>query len=127
MMRTVCKSKIHGARVTQTELEYEGSVTIPVDIIRDARLVLYEKVQIVNLNNGSRIETYVIPGKKGSGVICLNGPAARTAVVGDKVHIISYANVADDELKNFTMKTVKMDRDNRIVGSKELKIDGGPA
>ena len=127
MMRTVCKSKIHGARVTQTELEYEGSVTIPVDIIRDARLVLYEKVQIVNLNNGSRIETYVIPGKKGSGVICLNGPAARTAVVGDKVHIISYANVSDDELKNFTMKTVKMDRDNRIVGSKELKIVGGPA
>ncbi len=98
-MRTICKAKIHGARITETVLEYEGSITLPLDLIRQANIAPYERVQIVNLSNGNRIETYVIPGKEGSSTICLNGPAARTAMVGDKVHILSYALVDDKELE----------------------------
>ncbi len=91
MMIQVLKSKIHRAKVTEADLNYIGSVTIDEDLMIAANLIENEKVQVVNANNGERLETYVIKGKKGSGTICLNGPAARKAAVGDIVIIIAYA------------------------------------
>jgi aspartate 1-decarboxylase len=124
MMRTICKSKIHGATVTQTELEYEGSITLPPDIIKKANLLPYERVQIVNLNNGARIETYVIKGKQGTHTICLNGPAARSAVVGDRIHIISYALVDEKEVSGFAVRLLYLDGKNRIMKSKDVSPQG---
>ena len=123
MMRTVCKGKIHGARITEAVLEYEGSITLPTDLIRKANIAPYERVQIVNLHNGSRTETYVIPGEEGSTTICLNGPAARTAMVGDKVHILSYALVNEDELEGLPIKMVYLDDKNRVKKTKEVSIE----
>lgn len=122
MMRILCKTKIHGATVTQTELEYEGSITLPPEIIEKAGLLPYELVQIVNLNNGSRIETYIIQGKKGSSTICLNGPAARTAFVGDKIHILSYVLIDEIELEGFTVKLLYLDEKNNIKKSKDTTV-----
>ena len=115
MLRAMAKSKIHGATVTQTELNYEGSVTIPSDLMAQADILAGERVQIVNLANGSRIETYVITGQAGSGTICLNGPAARCATVGDPVHIISYCLCDEEEARRLTMRVVKVDQANRPV------------
>jgi len=122
MIRTICKGKIHGATITETVLEYEGSITLPVDMIRQVNIVPYEKVQIVNLDNGSRIETYVIPGEEGSTTICLNGPAARSAVVGDKVHILSYAQIHEKELADLKIKIAYLNDKNRVESTKELSI-----
>ena len=122
-MRTICKSKIHGATITEAELEYAGSITIPVDLIQEANIAPYERVQIVNLNNGSRIETYVIPGDKGSGTICLNGPAARSAFVGDKVHILSYALVEEEKLNGHPVKMVYLDEKNALKKTKEVSVE----
>ena len=101
MFIEVMKSKIHRVEVTQADLNYIGSVTIDEDLIDAANLVAHEKVQIVNVNNGERLETYVIKGERGSGVICLNGPAARKAQVGDVIIIISYASMDFEEAKEF--------------------------
>ena len=90
MQRTMCKGKIHRATVTQANLNYVGSITIDVDLLEAADIYPYEKVQVVNINNGSRLETYTIAGARGSGVICMNGAAARLAAEGDTVIIISY-------------------------------------
>ena len=114
MLRHMAKAKIHGATVTATELSYEGSITIPADLMLAADILAGERVQIVNLNNGERIETYVIQGEARSGVICLNGPAARTAMVGDPVHIISYCFVEDAEARDFPLNTVKVDEGNQL-------------
>ncbi len=95
MQIQVLKSKIHKVRITEANLEYEGSITIDEDLMDAARLSPYEKVQVLNVNNGERIETYVIKGKRGSGVICMNGPAARRAQVGDVVIILSYALIEE--------------------------------
>ncbi|WP_461632383.1 aspartate 1-decarboxylase [Labilibaculum euxinus] len=95
----VCKSKIHKASVTGADLQYVGSVTIDEDLMDAANLIENEKVQIVNVNNGKRLETYVIRGERGSGTICLNGPAARKCAVGDIVIIISYASMEFEEAK----------------------------
>jgi aspartate 1-decarboxylase len=116
MLRQMAKSKIHGATVTEAVLYYEGSITIDPDLLEAADMLPNERVQIVNMNNGSRIETYIIEGQRGCGTICLNGPAARAAVVGDKVHVISYALYSDDEARGLEMKTVKVDASNRICG-----------
>ncbi len=124
-MRTICKAKIHGVRITETVLEYEGSITLPLDLIRQANIAPYERVQIVNLSNGNRIETYVIPGKEGSDTICLNGPAARTAMVGDKVHILSYALVDDKELEGFNIRMLYLDEKNSVKKTKEVSVDTG--
>lgn len=97
----VLKSKIHRVRVTHSELDYIGSITIDEDLMDAANIIENEKVQVVNLNNGERIETYVIKGERGSGHIGLNGPAARKALVGDLVIIISYALMDFEEAKNF--------------------------
>ena len=114
MIRTMCKSKIHGASVTEANLQYTGSLTLDPLLMKAADLVPYEQVQVVNLNNGSRFETYCIEGTPGSGVVCLNGAAARLAVVGDKIIIISYAQVPDEDVEAFAPKLVFLDEQNRI-------------
>lgn len=102
----VCKSKIHKASVTSANLQYVGSVTIDEDLMDAANLIENEKVQIVNINNGERLETYVIRGERGSGTICLNGPAARKCAVGDVVIIISYASMEFEEAKTWEPRLV---------------------
>ncbi|PCH69036.1 MAG: aspartate 1-decarboxylase [Bacteroidales bacterium] len=97
----VCKSKIHKASVTGANLQYVGSVTIDEDLMDAANLIENEKVQIVNVNNGERLETYVIRGERGSGTICLNGPAARKCAVGDVIIVISYASMEFEEAKSW--------------------------
>ncbi|MBI3135818.1 MAG: aspartate 1-decarboxylase [Bacteroidetes bacterium] len=101
MLVTVLKSKIHRVKVTQAELNYIGSITIDPDLMEAANMIEGEKVQIVNVNNGERIETYIITGKRGSGDICLNGPAARRVSVGDIIIIITYAMMDFEEAKTF--------------------------
>ncbi|MBX7108415.1 MAG: aspartate 1-decarboxylase [Chitinophagales bacterium] len=97
----VVKSKIHRVRVTEANIDYVGSITIDEDLMDASNLIENEKVQVVNVNNGERIETYVIKGKRGSGTICLNGPAARKAIVGDIVIIISYGTLDWEEARLF--------------------------
>lgn len=101
MLIEVCKSKIHKVTVTEANLQYVGSITIDEDLMDAANLIENEKVQVVNINNGERLETYVIKGERGSGVICMNGPAARKAAVGDVVIIISYAQMDFEKAKTF--------------------------
>lgn len=101
MQIEVFKSKVHRAVVTEANLNYVGSITIDEDLMDAANIIENEKVQVVNINNGERLETYVIKGKRGSGVCCLNGPAARKVAVGDIVIIISYATIDFEEAKTF--------------------------
>ena len=115
MMIEVMKSKIHIARVTQAELNYVGSITIDQDLMDAADIIANEKVQIVNNNNGARLETYVIPGERGTGTICLNGAAARLVQVGDIVIIISYALMEREEARNHKPLLVFPDEHNKIV------------
>jgi len=110
----VLKSKIHRAKITQAELHYVGSITIDETLMDAANLIEGEKVQVVNVNNGDRLETYVIKGERNSGMICLNGPAARKAQVGDIVIIISYASMELDEAKKFKPSLVFPTPDNKI-------------
>lgn len=109
------KAKIHRARVTEANLNYVGSVTIDEDILEQVDILPNEKVQIVNNNNGARMETYVIPGERGSGVICLNGAAARLVQEGDVVIIISYALIAEEKLAEHEPKIAIMNEKNEIV------------
>lgn len=112
---SVLKSKIHRAVITQAELDYIGSITIDEDLMEAASISEYEHVHIVNLNSGSRIETYVIAGERGSGVICLNGAAARSGQRGDRIIIMSYADMTLEELKNNPPYVVFVDDENRPV------------
>ena len=114
MFLTFCKAKISNARVSAAELYYEGSITIDEDIIQAVGILPGEKVEIFNVNNGARLETYVIAGKPGSGQFCLNGPAARMGYVGDKLIIVSYALVTPDEAKAMKIRTVYLTDDNKI-------------
>jgi aspartate 1-decarboxylase len=114
MMIEVLKSKLHCATITEANLRYMGSITIDEDLMDAAGLIAGEKVQVVNNNNGERLETYIIKGERGSGCICLNGAAARKCVVGDTVIIISYALMDFEEAKSFK-PTVVFPRDNRVV------------
>ncbi|HLS23629.1 MAG TPA: aspartate 1-decarboxylase [Pseudogracilibacillus sp.] len=114
MFRTMMKSKIHRARVTEADLNYVGSITIDADLLDEVDILPNEKVQIVNNNNGARFETYVIPGKRGSGVICVNGAAARLVEEGDVIIIIAYALVNDEELHDFRPKIAIMNEHNEI-------------
>ncbi|MBU0606301.1 MAG: aspartate 1-decarboxylase [Armatimonadetes bacterium] len=113
MLRHMAKSKIHGATVTQTELHYTGSITLSPALMQAADLLADERVQVVNMANGARLETYVIEGEEGSDTVCLNGPAARMAAVGDKIHVISYALYEDSEARVTRMKTVMVDEHNQ--------------
>lgn len=114
MLRTVLKSKIHGASVTEANLYYEGSITIDEKLMRKADILPGEKVEVFNLNNGHRLETYAIKGRPGSGTICLNGPASRGACAGDKVVIVSYVLAEDKEIKSIKAKIVKVNGRNRV-------------
>ena len=109
------KSKIHRVKITQAELHYVGSITIDEDLMDAANILPNEKVQIVNVNNGERLETYVITGERGSGQICLNGPAARKAQVGDVIIIISYASMDVEEARAFKPIVVFPDEQNRLI------------
>lgn len=115
MVIEVLKSKIHRAKITQAELHYVGSITIDEGLMEAANLIENEKVQIVNINNGERLETYVIKGERGSGQICLNGPAARKAQVGDIIIIISYAHMDFEEAKMHKPKIIFPDQNNKFV------------
>lgn len=115
MFRMMMKSKIHKATVTEANLQYVGSITIDTALIEAADILPNEKVQVVNNNNGARFETYVIPGERNSGVICLNGAAARQVQVGDQVIIISYALLTDEAAHQFNPKVV-------FVNDKNLQI-----
>lgn len=115
MQIQLMKSKIHRVKVTQAELHYVGSITIDEDLMDAAHLIENEKVQIVNINNGERLETYVIKGERGSGQICLNGPAARKVAVGDIVIIISYAGMELEEAKKFKPAVIFPDDQNKLI------------
>jgi aspartate 1-decarboxylase len=123
MFRNMMNGKIHRATVTEANLNYVGSITIDENILDAVGMIANEKVQIVNNNNGARLETYIIPGERGSGVICLNGAAARLVQQGDIVIIISYALIADEKVAAHKPKVAIMDEDNCI---KEL-IHAEPA
>ena len=111
----VLKSKIHRVRVTEADLNYVGSITIDQDLMDAAGIIEGEKVQVLNINNGERFETYVITGRRGSGEICLNGPAARKAQVGDIIIIVSYAWMTPEEARNFKPKVIFPDeKTNRL-------------
>lgn len=114
MLIEVLKSKIHRAVITEANLNYVGSITIDEDLMDAANLIQNEKVQVVNVNNGERLETYVIKGKRGSGVICMNGPAARLVAVGDIVIIISYATMDMEEAKQHTPIAVFPKEGNKL-------------
>ncbi|SFB81337.1 L-aspartate 1-decarboxylase [Parapedobacter composti] len=115
MVIEVMKSKIHRARVTQAELNYVGSITIDEDLMDAANIIANEKVQIVNNNNGARFETYVIKGERGSGMICLNGAAARLVQVGDIIIIISYALMDFEKARTYEPILVFPDENNRLI------------
>ncbi len=121
MIYTMMHGKIHRATVTEANLNYVGSITIDEDLLDAAGILPGEKVQIVNNNNGARLETYTIPGKRGSGVICLNGAAARCALEGDIVIIIAYAQMDEKEAKVLEPKVVLVDKQNHIVKNFEEK------
>ncbi len=114
MLATYLKSKIHRAVVTQAALDYVGSITIDEDLMNACGIVEYEKVQVADVDNGNRLETYVIAGEAGSGIICLNGAAARLVSEGDKVIIMSYAQMTPEEFKDNPPKVVFVNKDNKI-------------
>jgi aspartate 1-decarboxylase len=115
MLINVLKSKIHRVKVTQAELHYVGSITIDEDLLDAANMIENEKVQIVNINNGERFETYIIKGERGTGTVCLNGPAARKVQVGDLVIVISYATMDFEEAKRYKPAIIFPDAANRLV------------
>lgn len=118
MRRTMCKSKVHRATLTGADLHYEGSLTVDRDLMDAADMRPYELVQVVNVNNGARLETYLIPGERGSGIVQLNGAAARLGMPGDLVIIITYAEYEDSELgADFEPRVVMVDGRNKVVGS----------
>jgi aspartate 1-decarboxylase len=123
MRLTMCKSKIHRATVTRAELNYEGSITIDEALLRAADILPFERVQVVNINNGARLETYTYAGPSGSGTVCLNGAAARLAQPGDKVIIISYAEMEREEAEHHAPRLLLVDEHNRI---KEIITDLTP-
>lgn len=115
MQITMLKSKIHRAAVTQAEPDYIGSITIDEELLEAAGIYEYEKVQVADVDNGNRLETYTIAGKRGSGVICLNGAAAKLVNTGDKVIIMAYAEMTPEEIKNNPPKVVFVDESNKIT------------
>jgi aspartate 1-decarboxylase len=120
-MRTMLKSKIHRARVTQCNIDYEGSITIDKDLMEAADLLQFEKVEVLNINNSARFHTYAIEGARGSGEICLNGAAARLVAKGDIVIILSYNSLTESEATTFSPRLVYVDSQNRIVDTKDTR------
>lgn len=128
MRRTVLKSKIHGARLTGAELEYEGSISVDRGLMEAADLLPYEKVQVLNEANGARLETYVIEAPEGSGEMCLNGPAARLGYPGDRVVLLSYVELEEAELARFRPRVVRVEEGNRLPAPRLRSegSEGGP-
>jgi len=118
MRRIMLKSKIHNAVITQADLKYAGSITIDEDLMESADVFEGERVQVVNVNNGARFETYVITGPRGGRDICLNGPAARQGAPGDIIHILTYATMNDEELKRYKPTIIILDETNAIIEKK---------
>ena len=115
MTITMLKAKIHRATVTQAELDYVGSITVDMDLLEQAGILEYEKVQIVDVNNGSRFETYTIAGERGSGVMCLNGEAARMVQTGDKIILMAYAQVMPEEASELRPTVLFVDEKNKVT------------
>ena len=115
MTITMLKAKIHRATVTQAELDYVGSITVDMDLLEQAGILEYEKVQIVDVNNGSRFETYTIGGERGSGVMCLNGAAARMVQTGDKIILMAYAQVTPEEASELRPTVLFVDEKNKVT------------
>jgi aspartate 1-decarboxylase len=115
MLISICKSKIHRATITEANLNYEGSITIDTELMKAADIVPYEKLQIANVTNGNRLETYAIEGEAGSGIICLNGAAAHRGKIGDIIIIISYGLVEKEKAGTIKPKIIKVDKNNRII------------
>ncbi len=118
--RTMLKSKIHRARVTDCNIDYEGSITIDVDLLKAADILPYERVEVLNVNNGARFSTYAIEGNPGGGDICLNGAAARLASKDDIVIILTYQEVPSNEAQNVKPRMVYVDEKNRIKSTKNV-------
>jgi len=123
-MRTMMKSKIHRATVTDANINYEGSITIDKKLLREADILPYEQVHVLNINNGARFTTYAIEGEEGKGEICLNGAAARMAVKGDLVIIITYMQVKEEDLKSYQPRVVHVNENNQSVTKLDEKIFG---
>jgi len=115
MLVTICKSKIHRATVTEADLNYEGSIAIDKNLMDATDILPNEKVQVLNLNNGARFETYVLVAEANSGTICLNGPAARLGQVGDLLIIVSYCDLEFEEAKKYQPKVIFVDKENKIL------------
>lgn len=127
MTISMFKAKLHRLRVTQADLYYEGSITIDEDLLDTAGIFPYEKVQVVNVNNGSRLETYTIPGEPGEGTVCLNGPAARLAAPGDEVIVIAYTDLTPNEAQQHHPRVVRVDNENDVVETRTLDVSPGDA
>jgi aspartate 1-decarboxylase len=121
-MRTMLKSKIHRARVTDANIDYEGSITIDSKLMAAADILPYEQVHVLDINNGNRFTTYAIEGEAGSGAICLNGAAARLGVKGDIVIILTYTTVPEEEAKNHRPKVVNVNAKNAIITKLDEKV-----
>ncbi len=121
---TMLKAKIHRATVTQAELNYVGSITIDQELLEKSGIMEYEKVQVVDINNGSRFETYTICGERGSGIVCINGAAARCVQKNDKVIIMAYAQMTPDEAKKFNPTVLFVDDCNKITKITEYERHG---
>ena len=122
MLRVMLKSKVHRATITESELHYEGSITVDQLLLQAANILPYEQVMVSNLNNGERFTTYALPGRPNSGVICLNGPTARKGMVGDRIILFSYASYEETTLKNFKPVVIEVDDKNRqVIGTNKKK------
>ena len=122
MTITMFKAKLHRLRVTEADLYYEGSITIDEELLEAAGILPYEKVQVVNVNNGARLETYTIPGEPGERTVCLNGPAARLAAKGDQVIVISYADMTPEEAEEHEPNVVLVDENNDPKDDVDLDV-----
>jgi aspartate 1-decarboxylase len=122
MMRTMLKGKIHRALVTDANLNYEGSITIDELLMEAADILPYERVQVLDIDNGARLETYAITGERGCGEICINGAAARLVSVGDKVIILAYSIVSDEEAREISPRLINVDEQNAMVKDKVLSL-----
>lgn len=124
MNLTMLKGKIHRAKVVQAELDYIGSITVDIDLLEAAGILEYEKVAVVDVTNGARLETYTIAGERGSGMICLNGAAAKLINSGDTVIIMAYADMTEEEAKSFRPRVVFVDENNKITSVKNYEKHG---